>query len=193
MPGLSRSLRLAITILAAVLLIAAPVPPAAADPTYKQVPLTRDMVTRMLAAFPELKALGQKYEKQAPPPQKRDKGPVGALSGYLQHHAARAEMDAILSKHGFSGFPAWLDVARSVALAYGFVKSGKTPEQLGGQAEQALAAIRDNQQLTKDQKAQMEALVRRQLGALKQYEPLPQNLKLAQDMQSEIAAVMDSD
>ncbi len=167
---------------------------AAADqPQIQQVPLDKSKVSRFLASYPELKALGKKYEKDNPKAVDAGKGPMAALSGYMQHQAARAEMESVLSSHGFASFPKWLDVARSVALAYGFVKSGKTPQQLGGQAEKALASIRDNSRLSDAQKKQMEELVTQQLGRLKQYEPLPGNLAIAREMQSEIAAVMDSD
>lgn len=167
--------------------------PATENEQLVQVPLTKDTVIRMLAAFPKLKALGKKYEADAPLASSGEDGPVARLSGYLEHRAARAEIEAVLAGHGFSGFPEWLNVARSVAIAYSFVKSGKTPEQLGGQAARAIEAVRNNPKLTPAQKKQMETLVARQLDKLKRLEPPAENIALAREMRSKIAAVMDSD
>lgn len=177
------------------LFIAATVPslPVTAQAQLRQVELSEDMVQRFLTSYPELRALGKKYKKERPKSSDSSNSPIAALSGYLEHKAERAYMEAVLAKHGFADFPESLDVARSVALAYGFVKSGKTPAQRGGQAEQALAAIRNNPRLSAGQKKQMEMMVSQQLSRLKQAEPSPHNIAVAKQMQAQIAAVMDSD
>ncbi len=166
---------------------------AADQPQFEQVVLSRDLVTRFLASFPKFRALGKKYKKTRPGDGSDTDDPASSLSGYLTNTAARIEMESLVKAHGFSSIQEWLDVARSTAVAYGFVKSGKTPQQLGQQAEQALAAIRGNQRLTPEQKQQMEGMVRQQLGRLKRYEPLPENLAVAKDMLNQIAAVMDTE
>lgn len=193
MPFLSRPL---FALLLATISLAGTIQPriALAEETapIRQVVLTRDKVSRMLAAYPDLRALGRKYEKENRKAPNADKNPFGALAGYMRHQAARAEMENVLAAHSFSDFTEWLNVARSVALAYGFVKSGRTPQQLNTQVEQALAGIRDNPRLTAEQKARMEAMVRRQISQLKRYEPLPDNIEIAKAMRAEIGAVMDS-
>lgn len=156
-----------------------------------QVALTKDNITRFLAAYPELKTLGEKYEKDASRGSNAGQGAMDSLWGHLQSKAARTQVETIIKAHGFSNYLDWLDVARSIALAYSFAKSGKSVQQLGGQADAALAAIRSNPNLTVDQKKQMEAMVSQQMGQLNRLQPPAGNVAIAKEMESEIAAVID--
>lgn len=157
-----------------------------------QIVLTRDIITRFLAAYPELQALGEKHEKDAPRGSTAGKDPLDSLWGQLQNSNVRSKVEGIIKAHGFSSYVDWLGAARSLALAYGFAKSGKTPQELSGQADKALAEIRANPKLTAAQKQQMEALVMQQMGTLKHLQPPAGNIAIAKEMESEIAAVFDS-
>jgi len=165
--------------------------PAMAQAQMPQIDLNRDMVERFLASYPEIRAVGAKYEKK--PGSASSEDPVAAFSEFLQHKAALGEIKTVLNKHGFKTFVQWLDVARSVAIAYGFVKSGKSPGELGNQADKALEEIRKNPDLNDAQKQQMEMMVKQQMDMLKHFEPSPGNLAIVREMQPQIAAVLDSD
>lgn len=165
--------------------------PAMAQAQMPQVELTRDMVERFLASYPEIRAVGAKYEKK--PERSDSEDPVATFSEFLQHKAALGEIKAILDEHGFKTFTAWLDVARSVAIAYGFVKSGKSPGELGDQAGKALEEIRRNPDLNDAQKQEMELMVKRQMDMLRHFEPSANNLAIVRELQPQIAVVLDSD
>lgn len=80
-----------------------------------------------------------------------------------------------------------------MGLAYGFVKSKRSPEELQKQAQQAIAVIRENDRFTDPQKERMIALMRKQMGTMSRFRPLPGNVELVRGMMSEIKPVMDSD
>ena len=165
--------------------------PAMAQAQMPQIELSRDMVERFLASYPEIRAIGRKYEKESPA--SSSENPAAAFSQFLQHKSALGEIKVALDRHGFNSFTEWLDAARSVGIAYGFVKSGKSPGELGAQADKALEEIRSNPDLNDAQKQQMEMMVKQQMGMLKHFEPSPNNLAIVRELKPRIAAVLDSD
>lgn len=183
-----------LTRLTIVILLAAPVwggvNEARAQMGIEQVPLTQDMVKRFLASFPQLQSIGKKFDQGN---QNADgNNPIETLSAFMSNHGARKEMQDALKAHGFADFGEWIKVAGSVALAYGYAKSGKSAAELGAQADDAIAQIRNNPDMTEEQKAQMIELLERQQGMVAQFTPLPGNLTLVKSMMGEIGAVMDS-
>lgn len=184
----------AATLCAAALLLAATTAASYAQSTQiEQVRLTEDSLTRFLASYPEVKAVSKKYDRERSARDEEDGGPIDSLSDYMQVQGARGEMQAIIEKHGFDGFADWGKVAQSVAMAYGFVKSGQSPDEFNGMTEKALAKIQNNPRLSAEQKEKLAGMVRQQLGAVAQIRPLPGNLELVRARRDEIAAVMDSD
>ncbi len=163
---------------------------ASPQPLSGQAPLTEDLVTRFLATYPELIALGKRYESEVPRTG-RAKGPFEAFSGYLKHNQARSAFQSVLHRHGFADLPSWIEVARSVALAYGYAKSGKKPSDVAAESERIMAGIRANPRFTPEQKQRMMAMLEKQMGTLGRFQPPPGNVALARKMLPEIAAVMD--
>lgn len=161
-------------------------------PHFEQVPLTADMVKRFLASYPELRAVGKKYEANAPKSPEGGTSPIGALTSYLQLAPARAEMQAVFARHGFDGFADWVKVAQSVAMAYGFAKSGTDLQQPNAKMEQALSQIENNPRFTAEQKKQMSAMLQQQMALRLRMRPSAENLALVRKMMAEISAVMDS-
>jgi len=162
-------------------------------PPFEQVKLTPDMVKRFLASFAQIKKVGTKYEAQTDRSGPPSNGPMAAVSAYIQNKQARAEIEKILQANGFSDFLEWSRVGQSVGLAYGFVRSKRSPEELQQQAEQAIALIRENDRFTAQQKERMIALMRQQLGSMSRFTPLPENAEVVGGMMDEIKPVMDSD
>ena len=160
---------------------------------FEQVQLNTDMVKRFLTSFAQIKKAGKKYEAQTDRSGTPSSGPIGAASAYMQNKQARAEIEKILQANGFSGFLEWSRVGQSVGLAYGFVKSKRSPEELQHQAEQAIALIQKNDRFSDGQKERMIALMREQMGAMTRFMPLAGNVELVRGMMSEIKPVMDSD
>jgi hypothetical protein len=162
-------------------------------PPFEQVKLTPDMVKRFLASFAQIKKVGKKYEAQTDRSASSSNGPMAAVSAYIQNEQARAQIEKILQANGFSDFLEWSKVGQSVGLAYGFVKSKRSPEELQQQAEQAIALIRKNDRFSDQQKERMIALMRQQLGSMSRFTPLPGNAEVVGGMMDEIKPVMDSD
>jgi len=155
----------------------------------EQVKLTEDMVNRFLGSMGEVKALSKKYKDQMPKTHTR-RDPMAGLTGFLQAKQARVEMQSILSKHGFSDFPNWLQVARTVMITYGFVKSGKTPQQVNAQMQAAIAQIQNNPKLTPEQRA---IILRGFAPQMAQLQPTPENYELIKRMQPQVAAKIGRD
>ena len=165
----------------------------AAGPPFEQVQLTPDMVKRFLTSFAQINRAGKKYESRADRSGPPSSGLVGSASAYMQNKEARAEIEDILQSNGFSDFQQWSRIGQSVGLAYGFVKSKRSPEELQQQAEKAIALIQKNDRFSDQQKQRMIALMREQMGAMSRFTPLAGNVELVRGMMSEIKPVMDSD
>jgi len=160
------------------------------QPGFQQVTLTQDMVKRFVSSFPQLKALGKKYESEIPQSADSSSGPARTVSAYMTSAAARAEMQGMLAAHGFGDFADWSKVATSVALAYGYAKSGKSPDEMGAQADRAIDNIRNNPNMPDEQKQQVIAMMRKQMGLMA---PPPGNVDLVKSMMDDIRPVMESD
>jgi len=162
-------------------------------PSIEQVKLTPDLVKSFLASFAQIKKVGKKYEAQTDRSGPPSNGPIAAVSAYIQNKQARVEIEKILQANGFSDFLEWSKVGQSVGLAYGYVKSKRSPEELQQQAEQAIALIRKNDRFSDQQKERMIALMRQQLGSMSRFTPMPGNAEVVEGMMDEIKPVMDSD
>lgn len=118
----------------------------------QQVKLTEDLVTRFLATMGDVRALSKKYSgntTRAHP----GRDPMTGIIGFLQGSNARTAMQSVLTKHGFSNLKNWKNVARTVMITYGFVKSGRTPQQIKQQMQAAIAQIQNNPKLTLEQRS----------------------------------------
>ena len=165
----------------------------AAMPNIQQLELTPDMVKRFVKSFGQIKALGMKYKSESAAQDPSSDSPIGAVSSFMSNREARSEVGAILKENGFSDFQQWSRVGQSVGIAYGFAKSDRSPGELQSQAEHAIGLIQQNKRFSDQQKKQMIALMRQQMGAMTNFRPLPANVELIRSMMDEIAPVMDSD
>ena len=153
----------------------------------KPVILTEDMVNRFLGSMDGVRAISKKYKDQMPPTHSR-RDPMAGLTGFLQAKQARGEMQAVLTKHGFSDFPDWLKIARTVMITYGFVKSGKTPEQITQQTQAAIAQIQNNPKLKPEQRA---IILKGFAKSMSQLRPTPENYELIKRMQPQVATIVE--
>ena len=158
------------------------------QPGLRQVPLTQELVRRFMSSFPKLLDFGKKYESSSSDSANASTNPSKVMSAYVSSLEARNEMQRVLSDNGFKDFGEWTKVATSVALAYGYAKSGKTPDELAAASESAVAKIRDNPNMPDAQKQQMITMMRQQMA---QMAPLPGNLEVAKSLIDELKPVME--
>lgn len=153
----------------------------------QQVKLTEDLVTRFLATMGDVRALSKKYRGQtgrAHP----SRDPMTGITGFLQGQNARTAMQSVLTKHGFSNLNAWMNVARTVIITYGFVKSGRTPQQIKQQMQAAIAQIQNNPNLTPQQRS---IILKDFAPSMSHLQPSPENYALVKRMQPLIAAKIE--
>ena len=154
----------------------------------RQVALTEDLVKRFMSSFPQLLDLGKKYDSGRSADKSGSNNPSKVMSAYMANQEARNEMQQVLSDNGFKDFSEWTTVATSVALAYGYVKSGKTPDEMSAQAESAIEKMRNDPRVPDAQKQQMITMMREQMA---RFAPLPGNLEVAKSMMAELKPVME--
>jgi hypothetical protein len=149
-----------------------------------QVTLTPDQVQRFIASWPEFKALGDKLAE--------DRGvdpsagtPTAAFTAWAQQPDAKAEIDAIVSKHGFASLEEWGHVADSVMLAFSYDAEELSDERLA----EILAEIETSPQVPPDQKAAAAEQVREYFAAAQTLKPLPQNVETIEPFLDELAIV----
>lgn len=156
----------------------------------QQVPLTKAKVDGFLGTLPEFDALGKKYDKDGA----SESGPMDSASKLFQYQAAHAEMQKVLSAHGFSSFPEWVKVAQTVVITYSFVRSGDNPPGgLAPQAQKALDEIDKDPSMSAEQKAQIKAMMQQQMAMARRLQPLPENVTLVKSMLPQISKVLDAE
>ena len=176
------------SLLLSVLLIAPALAQGSPQAGLQQIPLTQEFIKRFMSSFPKLIALGKKYGSQAPQGADTKSGPGKVMTAYMTSLEARNEMQKTLKDNGFKDFDEWTKIATSVALAYGYAKSGKSPEELTAQMDQATEKIKNNPDMPDAQKQQVIAMMRKQAGMMA---PLPGNVELAKSMLDELKPVME--
>src|SRR5919202_6743563 len=133
--------------------------------SVEQVQLTPKDVENFLASYPAMQKLAQQFETRYGAPQSTDDDdPAGTFAGYLKNDKARAEMEALLKRHGFPNFEAWQRVTTSIAVAYGaLADEGADASQ---DVDKEIEAIRKDPKLTEEQKDARISELTEQLGAL---------------------------
>src|SRR5262245_18692941 len=82
----------------------------------RQVPLTEDMVNRLIASYPDMRAASAKFDATELPEQ--SPGTDGTNSDLDAMSAdKRKALEAIATKHGFKDLDEWSSVASSVAMS----------------------------------------------------------------------------
>ncbi|MEM8744980.1 MAG: hypothetical protein AAGF14_10125, partial [Pseudomonadota bacterium] len=154
----------------------------------QQVTLTKAQVEGFIKTLPEFERLGKKYDKG----QAGDSGPMDSATRLFEFQAAHAEIQKVLTANGFSDYLEWVKVAQTVAITYGFVKSGEEPGGLAPQAQKALDEIDKDPNMSADQKAQIKAMIQQQMAFAKTLQPKPENVTLVKSMLPQLTAVMDT-
>lgn len=155
-----------------------------------QVDLTEDMVTRLIASFPEMRKTGAKFSKTQLP----EKPPVPG-SGNSDLDALpdnkRAALEAVAKKHGFKTLEEWSDTAGTVVRGYIFLAQGKKPGATDTALRLNVEHTERNPNLTPEQKAEMIEMYRRIASSLKRLEPSDANYEMIVAMKDKLAPIMD--
>jgi hypothetical protein len=151
-------------------------------------PLTTELVGNFVASFDEVLSKTDDLSAQYGVPEGDVSNPMEAFGAYMAHQGAMAELNGIVTSHGFSGFPEWIQVASSVAVAYAFVREGGAPDT---QMSEAAEQIRNNPNFTDAQKEALLAQVQAGAASLGALRPSQENLDAVAPYSDEIAELFD--
>lgn len=165
-------------------------PPAAEAPipTMTQVQLTPDMVQRFVASWPELETLGNELAEEYGVDESAT-DPTSAFGAWAQVAAAKAKIDAVLTKNGFSSLADWANTANSIMLARHYDPSQLDDEHLAT----AMEEIDNAPDLPPEQKEQIKAMVQQQFTMARSLTPLPGNVEVVAPFTDEIDAITGRD
>jgi hypothetical protein len=152
-----------------------------------QVPLTADMVDRLIASFPDMRAAGEKF----PGTQVSESAVPGSSDLDALPADKRAALEAVAAKHGFSGVEEWSDVASSVVMTYIFAMQGKKPGAINDAVKANIAQAERDPKMSAAQKAQTITQYRQIGEKLARLEPLKENYTLIVEMKDKVAPIMD--
>lgn len=158
--------------------------PDAAAAQQFQVTLEASQVERFIASWPDFKALGDELAESHGVDQDAN-SPTTAFTAWAKAPDAKAKIDAVLAKHGFTSLQDWTRIADSVMLAYSYDAAELSDERLA----EVLADIEANPQIPAAQKAEAAAQVREYFAAAKVLTPLPGNLETIEPYLDDLAAI----
>lgn len=153
---------------------------------FQQVGLTETGVRGFLATFSKMRALSEQYELK----ERRRGDPLDGLAALAQSQAARTKVMTIVRAHGFRDVQHWLHTGMTVMMAYGLVRSGRSPDTVNAQLNDAHTSIMNNPNLTPQQRQMMMQALQSH-GQIRAMMPTPANYALVKRMSTEIKAVVD--
>lgn len=148
--------------------------------------LTSDIVENFLASYPALLAKSDELEGQYGG--EGSSSPMEAFSAYMAQQGAVNELTAIVTEHGFSGFADWMQAASAIMMAHAFSKEGS---QMDSRFNDAIEGIRNNPNMSDDQKDAMIAQVEASMGAMGALRPSPANIEAVAPYADEIESLTD--
>jgi len=134
--------------------------------------LTEQQVTGFIASYPEIVALSEEFEGNNAGSGDDLAASFGAL---MKHQDAVGRLNATVSAHGFANYNEWIQVVGTIAMAYTYASQGGG---MDAQMEAAMIAIRDNPNLTADQKKTMLAQFEQAAASMDASRPSQENIDL---------------
>lgn len=156
--------------------------PELSNNTTDQVPLTTDLVQRLIDSWPEMSALASDFTDQygidedAP-------DPAAVFGAWASHPEAKAKIDAVIAKHGFKDLDEWTKVANSILIAYDWDDDLVDPKKI----EEAVHDIDKTPGLSQAEKDALIAQVREQAASAEESRPLPGNREVIAPFSDRIA------
>jgi hypothetical protein len=152
-----------------------------------QVPLTADMVDRLIASFPDMRRVAAKFGGTELPAQ----AGVDAAGIAAMPAEKRKALEAVATEHGFESLGQWTDVASSVTMTYVYAMQGKKPGSLAEAVKANIAQAERDPNLSAQQKQQTVAQYKMIGDKLARLEPLQENYTLVVEMKDKITPLMD--
>ncbi|MQT13873.1 hypothetical protein [Segnochrobactrum spirostomi] len=156
--------------------------PELSNTTTDQVPLTTDLVQRLIDSWPEMSALASDFTDQygidedAP-------DPAAVFGAWASHPEAKAKIDAVIAKHGFKDLDEWTKVANSILIAYDWDDDLVDPKKI----EEAVHDIDKTPGLSQAEKDALIAQVKEQAASAEESRPLPGNREVIAPFSDRIA------
>jgi hypothetical protein len=159
--------------------------------SVKQIPLTEEMVNRLIDSYPDMRAASAKFGMTQMPEQAPS--PDGSNSDLDAMPAdKRSALEDVAKKHGFKDLDEWSTAASSVVMSYAYAMQGKKPGSLEEAVKMNIEHAKNDPSLTADEKAQTIEQYKELGTKLARLEPLQQNYDLVLKMKEKLTPIMEA-
>lgn len=163
-------------------------------PPPQQIALSQESVARFLQSYGRVKELCKKYDQKWADQDFADPQSDGGtrLRQSLEAHGARDAFNRVVKPYGFSGLEEWWATAYSAMLASAFADPAHDPAMMKAKLDRALAQIKQNLKLSKDQKAKYAASLRQSLQRYEALRPPAANIDAIRPFAAQLRLLSDS-
>ena len=159
--------------------------------TVRQVTLTEDMIDRLIASHPDMRAASAKFGQtempEHPPAAGSDGSDLDAMGG-----DKRAALEAVATKHGFKNLEEWSDVASAVAMSYTYAIQEKTSAGLEEAVRLNIAQAERDPTLSEAERKRTIALYREVGVKLAKLQPPKGNVELIVRLKDKVTPLMEA-
>lgn len=194
MIALLRSITVATATAFASVSLLAPLPAPATAQTQQlppQIQLSPELVEAFLASYPELHDLGEQLKQKYGEVETDPEDPSSFVAGFARYADAKAEMEAIVQRHGIQSIEDWAHVAYSVMLAYSFAERGEGGGSVDSEMAEAIDQIKTDKSIPDQQKQQLIAMLQQQMAQISQLRPPAGNIEVVQKYADQIKLIAE--
>lgn len=155
------------------------------------VPLTEDMVNRLIASYPDMRATSAKFDATELPEHPPAAGDANSDLGAMPPDKRKA-LEAVATKYGFKDLDEWSSVASSVAMSYAYALQGKKPGSLEEAVKKNIAQAERDPRMSEEQKKKTIEQYREIGSKLARLEPLKQNYDLVVKMSDKVTPILEA-
>jgi len=157
----------------------------AATAQIQQVPLSADMVQRVIVSYPGLKAKAEELGKRYDAP---DEGFAEGLQAWMMASSLHGELNTLAGQYGFDSFLGWLQTVYSVAQAYAFAQGG---DKMDAQIAEALAQIDSNPNIPAAQKEMLRQQIQASAAMIGGMRPSQENIDAVTPFLDQLKPVLE--
>jgi hypothetical protein len=154
-----------------------------------QIMLTRDHVSRFLAAYPKVRAIGLEHARKDGRELSKVDDPLSTLVRLGSDDGLKAEIDGVVKENGFAGIQEWFKVSQNIALAYAALKR-PSDAKVSAEVEKAISKIEKNNFLPANQKKKLISDIRKHAENTGLLSQPKENVDLVRAMKDDIDAVI---
>jgi hypothetical protein len=159
--------------------------------SIKQVPLTEDMINRLIASYPDMRAASAKFDATQLPENLPSAGDSNTDLDAMPKEKREA-LEAVAVKHGFKDLNEWSSVATSVTMSYAYAMQGKKPGSLEEAVKKNIEHAERDPSMTIEQKQKIIEQYREIGAKLAPLEPLKQNYDLVVKMSDKVTPILEA-